>query len=498
MKIRISLLLAVLGVAMSASAVVAESGRLCDVVTDTSVESLIVTGEMNAVDFEFIANEMTNLSSLDLSGVKIVAYNGTPVLPLGLSTYSADEIPAYAFMGLNLTSVGLPSTIKAIGESAFASTRIAAISIPQTVKTIGMGAFSDCDALEQVVIPASVTEVGAYAWSGCDNLAKVEVGAGVSKINASTFARCGKLANVSLPTTLTVIGESAFSGCANLSTLSFPTSLISIGNNAFEQSGLTKVDLSQCGNLAKIGDWAFARCTSLVEVSMDDGLDRLGEGSFFDAKTLAGFTTPAAVTEIPAYMLKGAQAIVGSGVLHEGIDSIGDYALMGLRGIEEMTLPSTLTYIGSNAMEGWASLLLLDGTSLPEVPELGESVWYGIDQSAVTLKVEESLVDAFGTTEQWKEFNIEPCGDVTDMDDIIEDAAMSVYAYFDGYDLVVKSTKEIAELWLYDVQGRQQAYVNPMYAEVNVDTHGMAGNFFIVKLLHEDGSLATLKVVRKI
>lgn len=498
MKIRISLLLAALGIAMSASAVVTEAGGLRDVVTDTSVETLAVAGEINAADFDFIANEMPNLTSLDLSRAKVVAYEGKSVLPMGLSTYSANEIPAYAFMGLKLASVKLPSSITSIGESAFASTQIASISIPQAVESIGLGAFSNCDALEQIVIPASVTNIGAHAWSGCDNLTKVEIGAGVTKIEASSFARCGKLANVTLPATLTTIGDAAFSGCVSLSELSFPTSLTSIGDNAFEQSGLTKIDLSQCGSLAKIGDWAFARCTKLSEISMADAIGRLGEGAFFDAKSLAKFTTPMAVTDIPDYMLKGAEAIDGVGVLHEGVDSIGDYALMGLSGVAEMTLPSTLTYIGSNAMEGWTSLSLLDGEALPGVPELGENVWYGIDQSAVTLTVNHNLADAFSSTEQWKEFIIESMGDVTEADDIIGDVATTTFAYFNGYNLVVKSTKEITELWLYDMQGRQQVYVNPMHAKATVDTHGMAGNFFIVKLLHEDGSSATLKVVRNI
>lgn len=494
MRIKIGILLIALGFSGSASAVETVAGGLRNVVADTSVSSLVVTGQMDASDFDFICSEMSELKSLDISGVSIVAYEGEPVLPLGKQSYRASEIPAYAFMGMELESVVLPETVEAVGESAFASTAIVSLDIPESVKSIGMGAFSNCDALESVTIPASVTEIGEYAWSGCDNLAGVEMGAGVTVIEASTFARCVRLESVTLPSALAEISDAAFSGCISLTGLVFPASLAVIGDNAFEQSGLAVVDLSQCDNLAKIGDWAFARCANLTTVYLGENFGGMGEGVFFDDASLAVFATPIAVTEMPAYMLKGAMSLDGAGVIHGDVEAIGDYALMGLGNVTEITLPSSLAYIGDNAMEGWTSLTSIDGASLSIVPGLGENVWSGVEQSSVVLKVDGNMANAFKSTDQWQEFNITI---VTETDEIVEDANVDVYAYFDGYDLVIKSVEEMAEISLYDVQGRQQAYITPENTMATVDTSGMAGNFFIVRILHGDGSSATLKVVRK-
>lgn len=285
MRIKIGILLIALGFSVSASAVETVAGGLRNVVADTSVSSLVVTGQMDASDFDFIGSEMSELKVLDISGVSIVAYEGEPVLPLRKQNYRANEIPAYAFMGMTLESVVLPETVEAVGESAFASTAIVLLDIPESVKSIGMGAFSNCDALESVTIPASVTEIGEYAWSGCDNFTGVEIGAGVTVIEASTFARCVRLERVTLPSVLVEISDAAFSGCVSLTELAFPASLAVIGDNAFEQSGLEVVDLSQCGNLTKIGDWAFARCANLTTVYLGENFGGMGEGVFFDDRS---------------------------------------------------------------------------------------------------------------------------------------------------------------------------------------------------------------------
>ncbi len=491
MKFNFIILLSALCMSTGASAVEIEAGGLRAAVTDTSVESLTVTGTMNAADFDFIASEMNALTSIDLSGVTIVDYSGEPVL-MGQQVYSGNEIPAYAFMGMKLTSAVLPASLQSIGESAFASTSIASIVIPEKVATIGMGAFSNCDALERVVLPASVAEIGSHAWADCDNLTAVELG-GVTKIAESTFARCGKLASVMLPATLTEIGDAAFSGCAGLTSLSFPASLVVIGNNAFEYSGLAEADLSLCGSLAGIGDWAFAHCENLAAVYFGESVVSMGEGAFFDDKSLVDLAVPMNITEIPAYMLKGTNSIDSSAAIHDDIESIGDYALMGWNHVAEMKVPAAVTYIGSNAMEGWTSLTMLDGSSLSEVPELGADVWSGVAQSEATLSVDGSLVESFKTTPQWKEFNVTA---VSLADDAIDDATSDIYAYFNGYDLMIKAADEIAEVSLYDIQGRKLAYIEPAHNEAVIDTHGMTGRFFIVRPVLGSGLTATLKVVR--
>ena len=63
----------------AALSVTCEAGGLRQAVgNETDAVSLIVSGEINAADFDFIAFEMTGVDNLDLSGAQVVAYEGEP------------------------------------------------------------------------------------------------------------------------------------------------------------------------------------------------------------------------------------------------------------------------------------------------------------------------------------------------------------------------------------------------------------------------------------
>lgn len=491
MRYIVGLFLAIVCTSINASALEVESGNLRNVVEDKAVATIVLTGTMDASDFDFIANEMTELTSLDLSGVAIEAYEGEPIL-MGQTSYPANTIPAYAFAGSKLQSIILPKGVTGIGESAFATTPLAEVELPSTLKTIEMGAFSNCDALESLELPEGVELLGSHVMADCANLTTVKIGQGIKAIPEAAFARCEQLAVVELAA-VEEIGRAAFSGCESLKSLTFPATLTTIGNNAFEQSGIESVDLTACSSLASIGDWAFARCANLAMVSLGDNVDTMGEGAFFDDANLADVAMPAAVTSLPAYILKGAESADVAAVVTDGIESIGDYALMGWSQVAKMTMPATVVYIGDNAFEDWTSLASLDVKSLTAVPELGENVWADVDQSAAVLTVMDNMSQSFQSAEQWKEFSFDI---VTASDEIDADVKASVYAIFEGSNLVVRSTKDIAEVRLYNMHGQQLAYVEPDYTEVVIDTYDMIGNMFIVKIGFSDGSTTALKVVR--
>ena len=87
------------------------AGTLSEKITDKNVTHLILTGHIDARDFLFMRDNMSNLSVVDLSGVTIDAYQGTggPAAETGPSGlicgnvatgyvyYQANEIPACSF-----------------------------------------------------------------------------------------------------------------------------------------------------------------------------------------------------------------------------------------------------------------------------------------------------------------------------------------------------------------------------------------------------------------
>lgn len=484
-------LMSLIGLCASAITVTSTPGTLSEAVGENINEtSLVVSGEMNAADFEFVAEKMKSLTTLDLSDATIVAYSGNPIL-LGRTDYPANTIPAYALAGTQIQAISFPKDLQTIGEGAFSSSKLATISIPATVKEIGLGAFANCDELTEVAIPASVENLGSHAFVDCDKLATINLG--VTKVNASTFARCKSLNNVTA-TSLNEIGENAFTGCISLKDFSFAPTLKIIGPSAFQATGLESINFSATESLDSIGAWAFAQCGALTTAVMNNNISKIGEGAFFDNASLVAFNLPTSCTVLPDYIFKGNISIDTTYMLNHNVTSIGNYALIDLHHVTSFTLPNSLQYIGDNAFEGWTSLNQLNAEGITEVPALGNNVWEGVDQSQAYLTVEKDMTDAFLAADQWKEFNI---NEASSVEGIVADKLTNrVFATFEGYNLIVKADSEIKEVSIYDSSARQFAIEAAHSNEVVINTSNWDCPFYIVKVILADGSMATLKVAR--
>ncbi len=86
--------------------------------------------------------------------------------PSGQSSHATvpegiDTIAPYAFYGNNLKEIVLPSTLRRIGEYAFAlSTEMREITVPEGVTTIGEQAFTSTFRLEAVHLPSTLVSLG--------------------------------------------------------------------------------------------------------------------------------------------------------------------------------------------------------------------------------------------------------------------------------------------------------------------------------------------------
>ena len=98
-----------------------------------------VNGEIDKRDFEELASH--RFKSIDLSGAKVVAYEG----------YKADMVPKYAFEGNTyLEHFKMPAGVKELGSSAFRSTNLKEIDLPETIKEFGRNTFNACFKLTDV------------------------------------------------------------------------------------------------------------------------------------------------------------------------------------------------------------------------------------------------------------------------------------------------------------------------------------------------------------
>ncbi len=147
-------------------------------------------------------------------------------------------------MGRTINKVIVEEGITYIGDFAFyGCTYLDSVSLPSTLKSIGDLAFADCP-IETIDIPSGVTSIGQSAFNGCSNLTSITIPEGVKYIERQAFQACSSLTSVTIPDGVIQIGMYAFVDCTGLQTVSIPSSIQSIVNYAFKGcTSLTTVNV---------------------------------------------------------------------------------------------------------------------------------------------------------------------------------------------------------------------------------------------------------------
>lgn len=389
-------------VALQMQAVVVENvaGELSSRLTDTKVTELTITGSLDARDFKYMADKCNDLTAVDLSGAKILAYEGTEPVFGQQITYQANEIPQTSFFGKPLTSVVLPSGVRIVGYAAFAGCEgIAQIEFPASLDSISGYAFN-ATGFSTLALPATVTKIGEGAFSRCEKLTSATVEAG--HIGAKAFFADAALNDVKFGSSVTAIGNGAFAGCKSLATLrwSDATQLTLIGSEAFIATQMSDAALVKFQKLSTLGAWAYAG-TPVEEVTLPESVKEVGDGAFFYATHVTNLVLPSKVTKVAPYLTAGTN-VANTNIWGNDITRIGDFALYNLSDIDRLTIPSQVTYIGTKAMAGMTGLTRI--TAKPTtVPLLGHDVWAGVEQKEVELATASA---SYLSAMQWNEFKI--------------------------------------------------------------------------------------------
>lgn len=401
----ISLLTVALGIAAHATVVDNIAGYLETQATDHSITTLTVTGTIDARDFKFIADSLVDLNTLDLSQAQIVGYSSSNKPLVGtFFTFPADELPATVLMGSEISSIVLPQGLKSLGHASLAGcTNLAQIELPESLTTIGSYALSG-SGITAVTLPQSITSIGEGAFARCDSLLSVSIS--VKEIPAYAFFGTASLSQLTLSNSVTTIGRGAFNGCTALNdiTIAEDNNIKVIDAEAFIGASAQGFDLSQLASLEAIGDWAFAG-SALQHAHLPLTVGSMGQGAFYYASALTAATLPQGLTVVPDYAFAGT-ALTGTFELSEDIESLGGYAFYNDSTISVFTIPATVSYLGSWAMAGMTGLDTINAVPTT-VPELGDSVWAGVVQSAVMLNTADNdIADLYADADQWKEFHI--------------------------------------------------------------------------------------------
>ena len=384
----------------------------------TKLRNLKITGQINSHDFEFMRDEMSSLSSLNLKEVKIKGMNQWGEAD---DNYD-DEIPDRAlFNQRGLVSIVLPDQLKKIGDGAFrdctnlsgsliipegvveikpeafcsCSNLTGTLSLPSTLEILGSndnhrnGAFLGCGFVCELKLPEKLRVIGSETFSGCSGIyGELFLPSGIEFIGRSAFAGMKSMrGSITIPQGVSVINEGCFDGSGFNGTLTLHDGITVLGNNAFSNTGL-KGELYIPKKVEVIGDGTFYNCDFSGELVLPKGLRMIGKRAFAYNWRLMG------VLEIPENVISiGAGAFAKCSML-EGV--IFNEALESITyepsWYEDGGAFQDCFGIGSIVCKGTIPAYIQDGA------------FHGVAKDNFTLEVPESAVQLYQTSDGWREF----------------------------------------------------------------------------------------------
>ena len=263
-----------------------------------------------------------------------------------------------------------------------------------TVTSIGKSAFSDCTSLISITIPTSVKNISEYAFCNCLNLTSVIMSEGVETIGEKAFSRCESLPSITIPASVTSIGQVAFRCCIRLTSINVAAEnkhYMSYDGVLFDKEmksilvypeGKTATSYTIPDGVTHIGDFAFNFEISnsygyeegkrLTTIIIPEGVTSIGWLSFGHCNGLTSITLPASLTSIDVgsfAFCKGLKSVrfadnshltsIGIGAFEhssltsikipDGVTHIGNRAFDSCYDLKTVTIPASMTNIGSNA-----------------------------------------------------------------------------------------------------------------------------------------------------
>ena len=309
------------------------------------------------------------------------------------------------------------------------------------LESIGNYAFYYCYGLTSLDLSecTSLESIGNYAFHYCYSLTSsldLSECTSLESIGNYAFYYCYGLTSLDLSncTNLTTIGSSAFCDCYGLTSLDLSgcTGLESIGSYAFAYcKGLTGLDLSDCMNIEEIGNCSFRNCYVMTSIDLSDcnSLTRIGRYAFYYCYGLTeiNLSNCTELEIIDTYTFYYCYGLTNIDLSYTKIEKLEKNVFALCTGLEEITLPSSLTDIGSEAFYICVKLESINLDECTQLTSIGQYAFY-LCENLKNIEFPDSLYQihnfAFYYT-QLEEIDLSNCSDLS---------YIGTYAFWRSYD----------------------------------------------------------------
>lgn len=363
----------------------------------TKLQEVVLPKSLSRVETGF--SDISTLTKIriqsDLAATRYsdsIHFWGSPLTEVNLSE-GVTTIPRRIFANQKgITALTFPSTLREIGELAFAQSGLKAVVLPEGLIEVGSEAFAGIENLTTVSIPASLERADS-AFRDSSNLKTVNFAPGTRKIadgllsgtafkeftipegieelGNRAFANNYKLTKVTLPSTLRHFGEAVFAD-TSLKTIIFPRNMTTIPRGILANTAVEQVVIPE--GVVEIEDNAFANIPSLKSVTLPASLKKIGDAAFYNTG-LERIQLPEGLTEI------GHSAFSATKLrevhLPNSVEVIGHSAFSNNSELTAVTLSTTLKEIPDYAFSGTS----LTQIAIPaSVTKVGDSTFSGADK----------------------------------------------------------------------------------------------------------------------
>lgn len=166
-----------------------------------------------------------------------------------------------------IKSINLPYTVQTIDNKAFYEcSSIESINLSDNLMNIGDNAFYGCSSLVSINLPNSINKIGNYCFCNCTALKEIKICDSISILPSCFLTGCKSLVRVDIPDSVETIGDGCFSSCSSLSTIKIGNHVKTIGRNAF--NGCSVSELEFPATLEDIFEQAFFNLPNLKKLML--------------------------------------------------------------------------------------------------------------------------------------------------------------------------------------------------------------------------------------